>query len=425
LITTLPSNSVPPGPLKSNGSPAKLTAILLFGLAVISFFLLRRSLDSRSIRPGAIILLIYFFLLLLVYGVGLSNLGSLAVETTKTRAVLILIANCGVGLYAMTRIRSTRQRSIILGCLAVGLTFNCIVGMLQPFHVDLHLLLQPPGFVVNTGDQGRGGELVLTERFGAQRAFGTSTHAIEFSVVAAAAVPLAMHFARFGATRQVRLFATLGWGIALLAIPSGVSRSGLVALAAAMLVYMWTFKVRQVLIGLTAIASLVFVEYLLVPNTVNALWKTVTNSAEDESVQERVEDYATVSRTFRDHPIFGLGLGGAPSSEYGFLDNEWLQAIVQGGAIGMTAMLIITGGAFFGIAAALRKATNRLERDQAYAIGAMLTGIIASSFTFDLFGYQQVSLLFFILFGLIWSTFNIPWSAGQPPPQRSDHAHVR
>ena len=40
-------------------------------------------------------------------------------------------------------------------------------------------------------------------------------------------------------------------------------------------------------------------------------------------------------------------------------------------------------------------------------MGAMFTGILASSYTFDLFAFQQASLLFFILFGLLWSNFTI------------------
>ena len=41
-------------------------------------------------------------------------------------------------------------------------------------------------------------------------------------------------------------------------------------------------------------------------------------------------------------------------------------------------------------------------------MGAMFIGIFASSFTFDLFYYQQATLLLFILFGLLWSTFTVP-----------------
>jgi O-antigen ligase len=124
-------------------------------------------------------------------------------------------------------------------------------------------------------------------------------------------------------------------------------------------------------------------------------------------VLERVADYARVSQTFHDHPVFGLGPGASIPSEYGYLDNQWLQEIVQGGSVGLAAMTVLASAGIFGIAAALRDATTPRERDQAYTMGAMLIGILASSYTFDLFTFTQVTMLFFILFGLLWSNFTI------------------
>ena len=148
-------------------------------------------------------------------------------------------------------------------------------------------------------------------------------------------------------------------GVALLAMPAGVSRSGVLALAAALLVYMWTFRLRQLGVAVVAGAVAVLIEFGVSPVTAQALWKTITDSEEDPGVLTRVADYAVVSQTFHDHPIFGLGLGGSPPTEYGFLDNEWLQALVQGGSVGLAAMVVLAGGGIFGIAAALRGATTR------------------------------------------------------------------
>lgn len=408
LIPILPSYSVPAGPLKSNGSPAKLIAIIAFGLAVLGFVLIRRTARTCAVRPGVVFILVYFLMVLAVYGVGLSHRDSALVEASKTRALIGLVANVGVALYAMTRIETVRQRSILLGCFAIGLTFNCTVGFLQnSAHIDLHLLLQPPGFVTNLSDQGRGSAGVLSERLGAKRAFGTSGHAIEFSVLAAVTVPLTIHFARYAANRRVRVLAALACGLALLAMPAGISRSGVIAFAAAFLVYMWSFKLRALSVAVVVGAIALLVEILAAPDTVQALWQTISNSAADESVLERIADYSKVSQTVHDNPVFGLGLGGSLPIEYGFLDNEWLQALVQGGAVGAVAMIVLATGGIFGLSAALRGAASPRERDQAYAMGAMLIGILASSYTFDLFSFQQATLVFFILFGLLWSNFTI------------------
>jgi polysaccharide biosynthesis protein PslJ len=413
LFPIMPAYSVPPGPLKSNGSPARVIIIILFVLAVLGFVLIRRTASTRTVRPGVVLILVYFLIMLAVGGVGLTHVDSALAEAGKTRAIIYVVGNVGLALYALTRVVTLRQRSILLGCLAIGLTFNCAAGLLQnSTHIDLHLLFHPPGFVLNTADRGGVGAWRATtdspaERFGARRAFGTSDHPIEFSVLTAVTVPLTIHFARYAANRQVRLLAALAAVVALLAVPAGVSRSGVVALAAAFLVYMRTFTLRQLGVAVVAGAAGLFVQFAAAPANAHALWETITKSAKDSSVTDRFADFVKVSRTFHDHPVFGLGLGASPPQEYGFLDNEWLQAIVQGGAVGVVAMIVLTSSGIFGVAAALRGATTPRERDQAYMMGAMLIGIIASSFTFDLFSYQHTTLLFFMLFGLLWSNFTI------------------
>ena len=201
LIGFLPSNSVIAGPLKSNGSPAVLIAITLFGLSLLGFGLIRRTADRRTLRPGVVVILTYLALNLAVAGVGWSHFDSTQFEASKTRSLIWLVATVGVPLYIMTRVETTRQRTILLGCLATGLTFACFVAVLQnSMRIDLHLLFQPPGFVVNTSDQGRGAGTDFGElRFGSVRARGTTLHPIELSVMAAAAVPLTIHFARYAA----------------------------------------------------------------------------------------------------------------------------------------------------------------------------------------------------------------------------------
>lgn len=412
VISLLPTYVIPPGPLKGNGAPARAIAILLFGLTVLGFVLLRRTARNRTVRLGAVILLLYFFVLLVVYGVGLTHIETAAIEASKTRSIIGLVAYVGAALYMMTTIRTVRRRTIALGCLATTLTFSCLVAVLQgTTKIDLHLLFSPPGFVVNIADQGRGGTVTLADRHGAVRAYGTAWGPIEFSVLAAATVPLTMHFARFAANRGVRLLAALACLVALLAVPASVSRSGVVSLVAALLFYMFAHKVRHIATMVVAGSAAVFGYVLAFPHVANAMWFTITNAAEDDSVIDRTADYAQVSQTFHKFPIFGLGLGGSPPAEYGFLDNQWLQAIVQGGIVGGAAMIILSLGALFGISAGLRTATSPRERDQVYAMGAMIIAILVSSFTFDLFAFEQVTLTFFVLFGLLWSQFTVRWPA--------------
>ena len=409
LTGILPAYLVPAGPLKSNGSPAKVIALLLFGLALLGLVLVRRTALSRTVRPGAVIILLYFFLELVIAAVGFSNVGSVVIEDSKVRELINQVANVGVALYILTRVRTPRQRNFLLGCLAVGLSFACLVGLLQSVNIDLRYMFEPPGFVINTD------ALEMGERLGAKRSMGTSQHAIEFSVLAAITVPLTIYFARNATKRSVRWAAGLACGVALASMPGAISRTGIIALAAALLTYMWNFKVRHLAIGVVALGLAYTIYVLAFPDISNALWNTVVNSENDPSVLHRTADYAVVSQTFHAHPVFGLGLGASPPSDYGYLDNQWLQAIVQGGIIGVAALIVLVGGGTFGVAAALRGSTTPPERDQAYMVGSMFVGIMATSTTFDLLSFQQAARVFFIIFGLLWCNYSVSFGTRVTP----------
>ena len=401
LIPALPSFVVLSGPLKSHGSPARMIAILFFGLAVLGFVVIRRTASNRTLSVGVALILLFLFLELTVYGVGLTHLDSAVIEPSKTRVMIVYLAFTGVALYVLMRVKTTRQRTILLGCLAIGLTFACLVGFLQQANIDLRYLFQPPGFVVNADF------VTFYQREGVKRVWGTSIHPLEFSVLAAATVPLTIHFVRFGSSRQVRLFATLACGMALLALPSAVSRSGVIALTVALLIYMWGSKVRHIIQAAVGAAAAIAVYLAVFPRIAHALWVTIVYAEEDESIHARTVDYSVVGETFRAHPVFGLGLGASEPTVYGYLDNEWLQALVQGGIVGVTAMIVFAMGGIFGISAALRAASTPRERDQAYMLGSIFVAILSSSFTMDLFSCQQATFVLFISFGLLWSNFKV------------------
>ena len=416
VIAAMPTYVVLPGALKGNGAPARIISLTMFGLMILGFLLVRRNSRGRTINPGIVIMLLYFTLWLVTYGVGLLNIDDFVVSSNRTRAVVGLVAHVGVALYTITHVRTQRQRHIVMGCLAVGLTYACFVGLSQGVtSLDLRFLTQPPGFVINMDNLG------FAERLGVRRVTGTSQHPIEFSVLAAVTVPLTVYFARNAETRRVRVMAGIGCVIALLALPAAVSRSGIISLIAALLVVMFAFRVRAIANAVVGAALAIGIYIVIFPRVANALWNTITNSAEDDSVEGRIDDYARVSESFREHPVFGLGLGGSTPSAVGYLDNEWLQAIVQGGVIGLTCMLLLSGGAIFGIAAALRGASDRREREQAFTLGAIVVGILASSATFDLIGFEQTTMLLFTVFGLLWSGYNI----AVPGAKNQVEQHIR
>ena len=408
LVPILPSYSVIPGPLKSNGSPAKMIAVTLFVLTVLGFILIKRSTPVRTVCPGVLIILAYAMVVLTIYGVALSHYGDEATNAIRTRSFILLLANAGVALYAMKRIINYEQRLMLLGLLTAALTFNCLVGFLQNLtSIDLHLLFQPPGFVVNKSSGGLAQTPGINERFGAKRAFGTSAHAIEFSVLSSVAVFLNVYFLRAAKSRNFRFLAAAGLVIALLAVPAGVSRSGVIALAAGFLFYMWNLSLRGlgVAFGLAGLAILAEGAF---SGNFDALWQSISGASDDSSVQTRLNDYAVVSNVFHSQPVFGAGMGVTPPGGRGIFDNQWLTTFVEGGLVEVAGLVLFVVGGLFGIAAALRRARTAGERDQAYVLGAIFIGILATSVTFDLFAFAQATFVFVLAYGLLWSTVSIP-----------------
>lgn len=402
LLPSLPTYLVLPGALRGNGSPTRMIALVMFGLVALGFVMVRRSTPYRQINPGAVILLLYFGLWLLAYGVGLLDHDDYITASGRTRSLVALIAHVGAALYIIGRVHTPQQRHMLLGCLAVGLIYACLVGLVQGLaSIQLQNILQPPGFVINAENT------VSFERLGLKRITGTSQHPIEFSVLSAVTIPLAIYFARNSATKRVRQLAGLGCIVALLALPASLSRSGITSLIAAMLVYAFAFKVRPIAIAVITGAVGIGAYSVVFPRIADALWTTIAGSAQDDSVASRLEDYARVSALLRERPFFGLGLGASVPEKFGYLDNEWMQALVQGGLVGFIAMLLFAGGAIFGVAAALRRATHQREREQAYMLGAMTAGFLSSSYTFDLFGFEQSAMTFFVVFAFLWSSFNV------------------
>lgn len=399
IVPVIPTISVLPGPLRGHGSPARILAYLCLVLVVVGFFKAKKKSARALPNAGALIMLGFLFLQLLTFAMGMLEVGSSVVESSKTRTALVTLADAGIALYIIGSVHTFRQRSIVLGSLVSGLAFACAVGILQGLTpLDLRFAFVPPGFVENLEASG------LAVRGATIRVLGTSDHAIEFAVVAAATVPLALHFARFAATPIRRQLSTIGCVLAFMSVPLAVSRTGVVTLIAAMVFYAFAMRLR--FLGNAAVVGLAILLFykIIYPGPLNSLISTITGSGSDDSILTRTEDYEAVQEQFKRDPLFGLGLGGYPPTEFRYLDNQWLQAVVQGGLVGLGAMMLLSLGGVAAINSGLRHSKTERDRDQTYALGAALIGVLASSFTFDLFTFQQATFIFFILFGLLWVT---------------------
>lgn len=398
LLPLLPATAVIPGPLRGQGSPARLIAFTMVCAVIWHFARHRRRGPLHSPNPGIILLLLFLGLQLLTFFLGAYSVGVEDVEANKTRTAIATIAYAFVAIYVASTAKFARQQRWLIGSLVVSLTWAMAVGILQnSVNVDLRDFFVPPGFpnsVPPTDIVARGSSV---------RAVGTSLHAIEFVILAAAVIPLALHLARFAGTSRRRKWAAFATAIGCIALPLAVSRTGVLALIAAVVIYSLGQSLRF-LTNLAAVGIAGLIAYtVLYPGPLSSLTLSLLGMSGDASISTRTDDYEQVAKMFTENPWFGIGLGGNPSPIYPILDNQWLQASVQGGLVGVLALGLLVFTGFYGTARAVKHSENRRSRDQAYALGATFAAIAISTMTSDLFTFQQATGVMFIVFGLLWS----------------------
>lgn len=418
VVPLIPASAVLPGPLRGQGSPARLLAIAMLLVVLWHFVGRRRSGPPQSLKPGAVLLVLFLVLQLFTYFMGAFSPGNAEIEANKDRIAVATVMYAFVALYIITRVTHSRQQRYLIGALLTGLTWAMCVGVLQGVvGLDIRNLFVPPGLISSVPDT----EIIA--RGAAVRVVGTSSHAIEFVVLSAATIPLALHMSRFARTTRRRRWAIFSVAVACLALPLAVSRTGLLALLAAFAVYCVGQSVRF-LLNAVVIGGVVAATYRLVyPGPIASLISSVLDAGQDDSITTRTDDYSWVGRMFAERPWVGMGLGGNPYPEYQILDNQWLQAVVQGGVVGVAALTLFVFAGFAGLAVALHRSTSPRARDEAYALGASFAAVTVSMVTFDLLVFQQVSALLFILYGLLWTRV-APVRSDPPSPRHEGSARL-
>jgi O-antigen ligase len=251
-----------------------------------------------------------------------------------------------------------------------------------------------PGLVLNTATIGIG-----ARGPGFARVAGTTLHYIEFGVVLAMLLPIAMHYAIFcprGPRRTARWFLCLLIGTN---IPFSVSRAGalsLVIVSISMFV-VWPRRVRAnaIVAGIVCMAGF----KVLVPGLLGTIRSLFTNLGVDPSVQGRTNDYSAVAHYIAERPWFGRGAGTFAPELYRFLDNEWLMQLITGGVVGLLALIVLFGGGLTTARSVRRFGVDAASRHLGQALFASMLAGIVSSATFDAFSFPTFASVMFILIG--------------------------
>ncbi|BCJ49721.1 O-antigen polymerase [Actinoplanes sp. NBRC 14428] len=248
-------------------------------------------------------------------------------------AMLQLLQFLGITLIMADGIPNWTRLKSVLRFFVWCAGYMAVIGIIQSTaKINLAEYLVLPGLEV------KGGIIGFSER-GSDffRVASTAAHYIEFSAIMAIAVPFGIHFARFGELKRHRRAAAVCTLLCAAALPMSISRTGVVALGAVLVIMMiqwgWRMRYNIALLTVVVVGGLVVVR----PGLLGTVTYMFTGADEDPSISGRTDDYHLVGHWFAQRPILGRGPNTlVPELYQGLvLDNQWLYTVVTQGLVGV------------------------------------------------------------------------------------------
>ena len=350
--------------------PVRIAAFLLFGSFLLSFVAaMTRPLPAEETGPA---------------------------DTSMVRLVawtgILLLASDG--LFSFERFMTLVRRLTMVGGLYAAL------GLLQ-FATNRSFvdLVSIPGLVTREGYDS------IETRGGLTRAASTATHPLEYAMVLAMVLPIAITMALYDRKRA----ATVRWGIVAvvtLALALSGSRSAYIGMLAGLVVLIPTLTRRMRWTFAAAAVGVVAVLYVAAPRVITNVRYSFVALADDTSATSRTDSYGLVFDMFQRSPFFGRGFGTF-LPDYRILDNQYLQLLIEVGLVGLMGLggLLVTS-----IACALsarRNSADQLMRGVGVALAASVVSGAALLALFDAFSFPQAAGSLFLALGLCGSYWRL------------------
>jgi len=253
-----------------------------------------------------------------------------------------IIQICGwVGILLLTAdgVRSMERLEVLLKRIVFGASAMAALGITQFFTgLNFAKYIMIPGLTANHPYDN------LDVRGSYNRPSATAIHPIEFGFVLAAVLPIAIHRARFAPKNQ-KFKRWLQVVLISVTLPMTVSRSAILGFIVVMAVILPVWRARDRWRALGIIAVGVLGIQVMVPGLVRSLNSLFFAVGTDSSTTSRTNAFSSSMPLIGQHPWFGEAFGTFMSSVYFYTDNQYLNAAIELGLVGVVAIvaLFITG----------------------------------------------------------------------------------
>lgn len=316
------------------------------------------------------------------------------------RYILSFIAFTGLALTIAEGIHTRAQQLRVIRALVTGVSVMSLIGLLQfKFAFDVTVYMERiPGLATSRELNG------VFVRDGFNRPAGTASHPIEFSVIVAATLALAIHLLLYDRWRPIsRRWMALG--LLAIGIPITVSRSALLVSVPVVLVFLLDANRQLRIKASVVIAGVLMVVFVFVPGLLGTLKGFVFAGNSDSSIATRTGDYSAISPFVRANPWFGRG-PGTFLPRYRILDNQYLLSLVETGVTGLLVTIGLYSLPAWLSSASRSKMTDPRDRQLARMLLAIGLGVIAAAATFDATSFPMFMLYAAIVLGLAGNHWN-------------------
>jgi hypothetical protein len=401
------------GGLGAVGRPSVAVGILLAFLWFVSLIRNRELPPGR--QPIRWVIGGYVAVQLLGYAVAFDR-GLPAVEASSAdRWMIFTIAMAGVALATCDGLASRAQVDRLLMALVGFTAAMAAIGALQFLEIfDVTQYIRIPGLSQNAelfGVGSRGGP-------GFPRVASTANHYIEFGVVLALVLPIALHYALFSGPGRQRF---VRWTCVVLiaaGIPFAISRSATLAVGMAVILMatVWPWRQRYNALVLAVGATLAFhVVQRGVLGTIMALFENAEN---DPSVQDRIARTGYVMELWAHRPWLGRGAGTVIPERYILLDNQLYMTLLAGGVAGLVGLILFFLVPYF-IGRSIRlRGSDQETRHLGQALAVALPVALMASGTFDSFSFATFVGVVFVVIGAIGALWRVDGMSLERPLAR-------
>lgn len=356
----------------------------------------------------------YVALQLLGYAVGYDRLPTPDEASSADRWLIFTVAMAGVALATADGMRTRRDLDRLLQAFVGFAALMALIGALQFAEIiDLTQYVKLPGLRTNSdligvGARGDGNF---------PRVAGTANHYIEFGVVLALALPVALHYALFSAPGRLRVVRWGAVGLIASGIPFSISRSAMltVVVAIVLLATIWPWRQRYNALVIGVLATGVF--HLVnrgVLGTIKGLFINVDN---DPSVQDRLARTGYVMDLWALRPWLGRGAGMVIPERYILLDNQLYMTLIAGGVVGLAGLVLFFVVPYLMARSTRLRGADPETRHLAQALAVILPASLLASGTFDSFSFATFVGVLFLAIGAIGALWRLDGTSVSTPIQ--------